>query len=183
MVSVDQVISLLNLRPLPVEGGFYAETYRAAETIPAAALPARYGSDRPHGTAIYYFLTPELCSRLHRLRTDEVWHFYLGDPVELLQLLPDGTGQIVRVGTDLPAGQRPQVVVPRNAWMGARLQPGGAFALLGTTMAPGFDPADFELGEREVLLQAYPGFVEWVTALTPAGPATRSFTAPAVGVS
>lgn len=149
-----------------MEGGFYAETYRAAETIPAAALSARYGGDRPHSTAIYYLLTPETCSVLHRLWTDEVWHFYLGDPVELLLLRPEGTGQIVPVGTDLPIGERPQVVVPRGAWMGARLQPGGRFALLGTTMAPGFDPADFEVGEREVLQRAYPDFTEWIVALT-----------------
>jgi predicted cupin superfamily sugar epimerase len=166
VITSDQVISLLNLRPLPVEGGLYAEMYRAAEDIPATALPARYGGDRPHSTAIYYMLTPKTCSRLHRLRTDEVWHFYLGEPVELLLLLPDGTGQIMLIGTDLPAGQRPQVVVPHGVWMGARLQSGGRFALLGTTMAPGFDPADFEVGEREPLLRAYPGFAEWITALT-----------------
>jgi len=165
-ITAEQVIALLNLRPLPVEGGLYAETYRAAEAIPATALPARYGGGRPHGTAIYYMLTPETCSRLHRLRTDEVWHFYLGDPVDLLMLLPQGGGQIVRIGTDLPAGQRPQVVVPHGVWMGARLQPEGCFALLGTTMAPGFGPADFELGERAALLPAYPQFAEWITALT-----------------
>lgn len=166
MITVDQAKTLLDLRPLPVEGGFYTETYRAAETIPAEALPARYGGARSPGTAIYYLLTPESSSRLHRLRTDEVWHFYLGDPVELLQLLPDGTGQVVVIGADLPAGQRPQVVVPSGVWMGARLRAGGELALLGTTMAPGFDPTDIEAGEREALLRDYPEFAERIVALT-----------------
>ena len=166
MVTCDQIVQLLNLRPLSVEGGLYVETYRAAETFPAAALPARYGEERPHGTAIYYLLTPETCSRLHRLQTDEVWHFYLGDPVELLQLEPDGTGKVVVIGTDLPAGQRPQVVVPRGVWLGARLRAGGRLALMGPTMTPGFAPADFELGEREALRRAYPEFAAWIEALT-----------------
>jgi len=167
MLTVEQIKELLNLRPLPVEGGFFAETYRAAEELPATALPARYGAGRPHGTAIYYLLTPDSRSTLHRLRTDEVWHFYLGDAVELLQLLPDGTGQVVPVGTDLAAGQRPQVVVPRGVWMGARLAAGGRFALLGTTMAPAFDPADFEAGARDTLLVDYPAWREMIVALTP----------------
>src|SRR5512136_1095128 len=132
VVTVEQIVELLKLRPLPIEGGFFAETYRAAETIPAAALPTRYGGDRPHSTAIYFFLTPETCSTLHRLQTDEVWHLYLGDTVEMVQLWPDGTGHVVLIGTDLPAGERPQVVVPHGVWMGARLRPGGQFALLGT---------------------------------------------------
>jgi len=166
MVTIQQIVQLLGLRPLPIEGGFFAETYRAAEQIPAVALPARYGGARPCGTAIYYLLTPESCSRLHRLLTDETWHFYLGDPVELLQLQPDGTGEVVPLGMDLPAGQRPQRTVPRGVWMGARLRPGGQLALLGTTMAPGFIPADFEAGEREALLRAYPAFAEWIVALT-----------------
>jgi predicted cupin superfamily sugar epimerase len=165
-MDADQIQALLHLQPLSVEGGFFTESYRSAETIPAEALPGRYGGPRPHSTAIYFLLTPDTCSRLHRLRTDEVWHFYLGDPVELLQLAPAGSGQVVLIGADLEAGQRPQVVVPRGTWMGARLQPGGRFALLGTTMAPGFDPADFEAGEREALLQSYPEFSSLIVALT-----------------
>ena len=169
MITIEQIKALLDLRRLSIEGGFFVESYRSAETIPGQALPERYGGARSHSTAIYFLLTPDTCSALHRLRTDEVWHFYLGDPVELLQLAPDGSGQIVLIGTDLPAGQRPQVVVRRGLWMGARLRPGGHLALLGTTMAPGFDPADFEVGEREALLAAYPGFRKMVLALTEAG--------------
>lgn len=165
-MTVEQLMTLLGLRPLAAEGGYYAETYRAAETIPAQALPGRYGGSRSHGTAIYYFLTPDTCSRLHRLLSDEVWHFYLGDAVEMLLLGPAGAGRVVGLGSDLAAGQRPQVVVPRGTWMGAHLAAGGRFALLGTTMAPGFDPADFEAGKREKLLAAYPAFRERILALT-----------------
>src|SRR5207245_2095434 len=107
--------------------------------LPAASLPARYGTDRWAGTAIYYLLTPDTFSALHRLPTDEVYHFYLGDPVEMLQLWPDGSGRVGTLGQDVRAGQLLQVIVPRGVWQGSRLRPGGAFALLGTTMAPGFD--------------------------------------------
>ncbi len=165
-MTAEQIIALLGLQPLPVEGGYYAESYRAAETIPAEALPGRYRGPRAHGTAIYYLLTPDTCSHLHRLPTDEVWHFYLGDAVELLQLGPAGAGRVVLLGPDLASGQRPQVMVPRGTWMGARLAAGGRLALLGTTMAPGFDPADFEAGRREELLGEYPAFREDILALT-----------------
>jgi uncharacterized protein len=117
-------------------------------------------------TAIYYLLTPETFSALHRLRSDEVFHFYLGDPVEMLQLLPGGEGRLHVLGTDLAAGMRPQVVVPRDVWQGARLLPGGSLALLGTTVAPGFDPADCESGKRDALVAAYPDFRERIVALT-----------------
>jgi predicted cupin superfamily sugar epimerase len=129
-------------------------------------LPGRYGGPRPCATAIYFLLTPEAHSAVHRLQTDEVWHFYLGDTVEMLLLAADGSGRAVLLGPDLSAGQRPQVVVPRGVWMGARLSPGGRFALLGTTMAPGFDAADFEAGNRAALLAAYPAFREMILALT-----------------
>jgi hypothetical protein len=166
VVTVEEIMELLHLRPLPAEGGYYAESYRAVENVPAAGLPERYGGPRAHGTAIYYLLVPGECSRLHRLRTDEVWHFYLGDPVEMLQLGPAGAGQMLQIGADLAAGQRPQVVVPRGTWMGARLAAGGRCALLGTTMAPGFDATDFEAGRRQELLAAYPAFREAILALT-----------------
>jgi len=148
MITVEQVKSVLNLQPHPAEGGYFVETYRSAEVIPRAALPDRYGGGRCYGTAIYYLLTPDTISALHRLQSDEVFHFYLGDPVEMLQLWPDGTGRIILLGTDLAGGMQPQAVVPRGVWQGARLRPGGAFALLGTTMAPGFEYADYEAGRK-----------------------------------
>ncbi len=167
MDRAERIKALLNLRPHPAEGGFFAETYRSDERLAGEALPTRYGGARAFGTAIYYLLTPETFSTMHRLASDEVFHFYLGDPVEMLHLFPDGTGRIVTLGPDLEAGMRPQAIVPRGAWQGARLVPGGRFALLGTTVAPGFDFADYEAGPREALLRTYPAFRDCIVALTP----------------
>jgi len=165
MLTADQVRAALDLKPLPHEGGYYRETYRSAESVRADALPPRYGRDKALGTAIYYFLTPDTFSALHRLPTDEVYHFYLGSPVTLLQLSPAG-GSVVTLGPDILAGQQLQVVVPRGVWQGSCLQAGGAWALLGTTMAPGFDFSDFEAGDRAELSAAYPEFAERIRQLT-----------------
>jgi hypothetical protein len=103
---------------------------------------------------------------MHRLKGDEVYHFYLGDPAEMLILKPDGTSKTLLMGQDIVSGMRLQHVVPGGAWQGSRLVPGGKFALLGTTMAPGFDPADFELGSRGELTARYPAYAELIAALT-----------------
>lgn len=166
MTAAADLIALLNLKPLPREGGYFRETYRSAERIPSAALPPRYGTDKSVKTAIYYLLTPETFSALHRLPTDEVFHYYLGDPVHMLQLWPDGSGRIETLGSDVFGGQQPQIVVPRGVWQGSRLVPGGAFALLGTTMAPGFDFTDYEAGEREQLSIHYPAHTDLIRQLT-----------------
>lgn len=166
MISVEQLKALLHLKPLPIEGGYFAETYRSPETIPQEALPPRYSGARSVGTGIYYLLTPDTFSALHRLRSDEVYHFYLGDPVEMCQLWPDGSGKTVLLGPDLLQGMQFQTVVPQGVWQGSRLSPGGRFALLGTTMAPGYDQADFEAGQRESLIQVYPRFKDVILALT-----------------
>jgi predicted cupin superfamily sugar epimerase len=162
------LIEALGLQPLPGEGGWFRETWMAAEQLPASALPPRYARAKPAGSAIYYMITgePDGFSALHRLPTDEVYHFYLGDPVEQLLLFEDGRAERVVLGPDLAAGQRVQHVVPRGAWQGSRLVPGGRVALLGTTMAPGFDPHDFERGTRTALLSKYPAEAALITALT-----------------
>src|SRR3954469_13233916 len=110
-MTADDVIRLLDLRPHPVEGGFFRETYRAADILPAAALP-RHMAARAVSTAIYYLLKPGHVSELHVLPGEEVFHFYLGSPVRVLQLWPDGTGSEVTLGPALAAGQVPQLVVP-----------------------------------------------------------------------
>jgi hypothetical protein len=165
-LTADELRRLLKLEPLPGEGGFFAETYRARESLPAGVLGAGPPGPRSLATAIYYLLTPESLSALHRLRSDEIFHFYLGDPVEMLQLMPDGSGRTLRLGSDLATGCRPQVLVPKGVWQGSRLARGGTFALLGTTVSPGFDRADYEPGAREALLAAYPAFREPIVALT-----------------
>jgi len=166
MVRTDQIIALLNLTPHPEEGGYFVETYRSSETIPEKALPSRYEGIRSFGTAIYYLLTPETFSAMHRLRSDEIFHFYFGDPVEMLQLMPDGSGKVFTVGVDILHGMEPQVVVPRGVWQGARLLEGGRFALLGTTVSPGFEFADYESGRRDELVRSYPKLRDLILALT-----------------
>jgi predicted cupin superfamily sugar epimerase len=142
------------------------ETYRCNEKIPVQGLPSRYGFEKSFGTAIYYLLTPEIFSAFHRLPTDEIFHFYLGDPVTMLQLHPGGTHEIITLGTDLFAGQSPQVVVPRGTWQGSFLNEGGEFALLGATVSPGFDFSDYESGERGRLQEEYPSQKELIERLT-----------------
>lgn len=166
-MDIERLKTLLRLAPLPVEGGYFVQTYKSAETIPRHALPDRYTGGRSFGSGIYYLLTPEACSALHRLKSDEIYHFYLGDPVELLQLDADGAGRIVTLGPDLFGGMQLQTVVPRGVWQGARLRSGGLYALLGTTMAPAYEQDDFEIGRREDLLSRYPRFRDHILALTP----------------
>lgn len=167
--SINEIIRLFNLKPLPAEGGLFAQTYVSDEIIPPEGLPIRYGGvSKPFGTAIFYFLTsdPDSFSALHRLPTDEIYHFYLGDPVEMLLLYPDGSSRRVILGQDIMAGQSIQWIVPRGIWQGSRLLPGGEYALLGTTMAPGFTPEDYEEGERNLLLVQYPREVDLILRLT-----------------
>jgi predicted cupin superfamily sugar epimerase len=168
MPTAREIIDALRLQPHPIEGGFFRETYRSAGAIPAEALPEGYGSTtgRSFGTAIYYLLTPQTFSELHRLPTEEVFHLYLGGPLRMLQLLPDGQGRELVIGADILAGQQPQVVVPPAVWQGSRLEPGVEFALLGATMAPGFDYADYEQGRRSDLMARYPQYAEAIRELT-----------------
>jgi predicted cupin superfamily sugar epimerase len=166
MLTADKIIALLNLKPHPEEGGYFVETYRSSETISEKTLPSRYKGVRSFGTAIYYLLTPETFSAMHRLQSDEIFHFYLGDPVEMLQLWPDGSGRILILGTDITNGMKPQAVIPKGVWQGARLFKDGKFALLGTTVSPGFDFADYVFGHREELVKSYPKFRELIIALT-----------------
>lgn len=165
-LSAEDVIRALGLVPLEIEGGFFRETWRAEQTLHPEALPPGYGGPRAHSTAIYYLLTHETFSEMHRVRSDEVFHFYLGDPVELLVLPERAEGDIVTLGADLAAGHRPQVVVPALTWQGSRLAEGGAWALLGTTVAPGFDYADYERGERERLAGRWPRWADRIAELT-----------------
>jgi predicted cupin superfamily sugar epimerase len=167
-MTADDVIRLLNLQPHPVEGGFFRETYRSSATLPASALPA-HGAERNVSTAIYYLLKPGHVSELHVLPGDEVFHFYLGGPVRMLQLRPDGSGGEVLLGADIAAGQVPQLVVPGGVWQGTRLVGESGFALLGCTVAPGFDYADYKSASRAELVKKWLVFEEQIKMLTPRG--------------
>jgi predicted cupin superfamily sugar epimerase len=165
MLTAEEIRKKLKLQPHP-EGGYFIETYRSTHKLPKKALTGGYPGDRAVSTAIYYLLTPKTFSAVHRLRGDEVFHFYGGDAVDLLQLYPDGTGKVSVLGSNLAAGMRPQLVVPGGVWQGMRLLRGGKYALMGTTVAPGFDFKDFELGHREELVEEYPQFAEMIRHLT-----------------
>jgi len=167
-MTAEDVISLLALQPHPVEGGFFRETYRSTGILPQSVLPAHNGP-RSISTAIYYLLKPGHVSELHVLPGDEVFHFYLGSPVRMLQLWPDGGGKEVLLGSDITVGQVPQLVVPAGVWQGTRLLGNEGFALLGCTVAPGFDYADYRSGTRAELTAKWPGCAEEIARLTPRG--------------
>jgi len=166
MTTAEQIIKFFGMKPLPGEGGYYVETYRAKEKIPKASLPRRYAGERNFGTAILYLLTPDTFSALHRVISDEIFHFYLGEPVTMLQLHPDGSSEVFTLGQDIMNGQHVQVTVPAGSWQGCLLNEGGRFALMGTTIAPGFEFRDFESGRREELLKWYPNQGDLIIKLT-----------------
>lgn len=166
MLSAEQICHQLRLHPHPAEGGYFVETYRSEHLLAPEALPDGYPDVRAVSTAIYYLLTADSFSSMHRLRGDEIFHFYLGDPVELLQIKADGVGEVVILGQDIVAGMKLQHVVLGGTWQGSRLKTGGKYALLGTTVAPGFDYQDFEIGERDELVTEYPQWAEMIQQLT-----------------
>ncbi|MEZ4326167.1 MAG: cupin domain-containing protein [Polyangiales bacterium] len=165
---VRELIARLELRPHP-EGGYFRETYRDGQEL---TVQRRGGTvTRSASTAIYYLLEQGDMSALHRIASDEVWHHYAGGPLTVHVLHPpEGDRgprhEALRLGMDLAAGERPQAVVPKGAWFGARLEGPEAFALVGCTVAPGFDFADFEMGEREALRDAFPEHAALVQTLT-----------------
>ncbi len=165
-MNAEELKRQLGLEPLPIEGGYYTQTYRSDIALPESALPERFAGARWISTAIYFLLTPDTLSSMHRLAGDEVYHFYLGDPVELLVLAPEGRGEVLRLGHDLEAGMCVQAVVPGGCWQGSHLVEGGELALLGTTMAPGFEWQDFEAGDGGALGVQYPDFRDRILRLT-----------------
>jgi predicted cupin superfamily sugar epimerase len=155
MTTAKEIIDILGLKPHPT-CGFVAETYRSRQKISQQALPAAYEGSRPFGSVLYFLVTPEAQIRLHRIRSDQMYHHYLGGPLEVLLLFQDGTGEIAVIGPDLTAGLRPQLFIPGGTFHISRLRPGSAFALLGTTEWPGFESPDLELGDPDKLMADYP---------------------------
>ena len=165
-MTAEQIIKRFKMQPLRQEGGFFIETYRAAEVLKKGILPADVSGDRNLSSVILYLLTAKTVSLMHRLKYDEMFHFYLGNPVTMLQLHPDGSSEIVTLGHDILSEQKVQVLVPKGTWQGAFIQPGGKFSLMGCSVAPAFDAADFEIGDRETLLVKYPDMRELILHLT-----------------
>lgn len=152
-MDIKDIIEYLKLIPLPEEGGLFRETYRSNIFVTADfdGRPVK----RTAGTCIYYLVTPDDFSALHKVRGEEIFHFYLGDPVEMIQLYPEGTKKII-IGNDLLNGEVPQVIVPPGVWQGTRLREGGKFALLGCTVSPGFEYEDFFISGKDQLIKEFP---------------------------
>ena len=164
-MNAQDLINFFKLVPLPHEGGYYRETYRSQEVV-----ADKNSSNKPlksFSSAIYYCLTPNTFSHLHRLPTEEIYHFYYGDPVELFLLIdhPVPRFEVHILGNDFANGQVPQLVVPANVWQGSRLINQGEIALMGTTMAPGFDFTDLELANYETLKKLLPEADDWLKTL------------------
>lgn len=153
MHDAEYWIRHLELEPHP-EGGFYRETYKASETIAGGHLPGRFNGDRIFGSAIYFLIDEQDFSAFHRLAADEIWHFYTGSPLRLWMIDPGGALSTVQLGPNPAAGQVFHAVVGAGCWFAASVEAG--YALVGCTMAPGFDYADFELAQRGELIARYP---------------------------
>ena len=162
VVTETAIIQHFNLTPHP-EGGYYRETYRSAENI----LPAHIQGSRSVSTAIYFLLPQGAKSHLHRIASDEMWHFYLGGPMTLVLLHPGGQVETILLGPDILGGQVVQAMVPGGVWFGGIPTLATDYAFVGCTVAPGFDFADFELGDRQTLLTQYPQAQAWIEQLTP----------------
>ncbi|HEY9049045.1 MAG TPA: cupin domain-containing protein [Ohtaekwangia sp.] len=157
-------IDHLQLLPHP-EGGFYKETYRAAELISAAGLPTRFTAPRNFSTAIYFLLRSHDRSVFHRIKSDELWHYHAGASLTIY-ILKDGGLKTFVLGADLEKGESLQVVVPANCWFGAKVNEENSYTLSGCTVAPGFDFADFELADRNTLLKTFPACSNIIELLT-----------------
>lgn len=164
-MTADDIIAKLDLIPLPEEGGFYRETHRSNILIPKNSMEG-ISSDRSTSTLIYYLVTPEEFSGLHRVKTaDEIFHFYLGDPVEMLQITESGEAKKVVMGQNIPE-QQLQTVVEKSVWQGTRLVEGGEWALLGCSVAPGFEFDDFEIRTQKEFFEMFPQHKEKLKAYT-----------------
>lgn len=170
IMTAEDVIRLLQLQPLPEEGGYFRSTW-IGPIGPHRVSDGRT-EDRAQGSAIYALFTEQHFSALHQLASDELWHFYAGDPLELLLLYPDGNVQSAVLGSDLLRGQRPQLLVPADVWQGARPRICASqthihgWTLVGCTLSPSFKWEEFRLGDRQYLLDRYPSAYEAILALT-----------------
>ena len=166
-MTADEVKRILGLVKHPREGGWYVRTWESEELVAASCFEdGRYDGSRRTSTAIYYLLEPGTFSEMHVLKSDEIFHHYLGGAVEMLQLFDDGRSERVVIGQDLEAGERPQHVVRTGVWQGSRLLKAEGWALLGCTVSPGFEFEDYLDASAEELVARWPGEAEMIRALT-----------------
>jgi predicted cupin superfamily sugar epimerase len=164
-MTPEFIINRLNLKPLEPEGGFFCETYRSDEVIENSCLNNKYGKEKYLKTAIYYLITEDTKSALHRLKSDEIFHFYSGDPVLMFLIYPGGRTEKKILGNRIDKGETPQILVPAKTWQGCILMEGGKYALMGTTMAPGFDFSDYQEPDPEKLINDFPEEKEIINKL------------------
>jgi predicted cupin superfamily sugar epimerase len=167
-MTAEQIIKKLKMNPLPKEGGYFVVTHHSDEQLTAEALPDRYQNVRSISGAIYYLVTTDNISALHKLCSDEIYYYHYGDPLEMLFLGPDGQSERKILGMELESGQKPQHLAPRNWWQGSRPLPGQphGFSLLSTSMAPAYDESDVVFGDRKTLISQFPDFTPLITSLT-----------------
>jgi uncharacterized protein len=149
-----------------IEGGWYCEAYRTALTFTKEQLPAAFGSERNACTHIYFLLEKKGYSAFHCIKSDELWHFYAGDPLTIYEI--DGQGKIKErlLGNDIEKGQSLFCVIKGGHWFGSRVAEGGEYGLAGCTVAPGFDFTDFEMADKDVLTKRYPQYAELIDQMT-----------------
>jgi len=164
-MSVQLLIDKLELLPHP-EGGYFKETYRSQGEIPEASLSSDFEGNRNYATGIYYLLESGDYSALHKIKQDEMWHFYQGDAIELVTITEEGELNVVLIGSDIANNEQPQYVVPKNVWFAASVSKPNSYALAGCTVSPGFDFRDFELGSYEQLVDLFPQHEAYIKKFT-----------------
>lgn len=155
MTKTEQLIKQYDLKPHP-EGGWYKQTYKSTGIIRAIALPQGFGGDRVFSTAIYFLLEKGDFSAFHRIKSDECWHFYAGDPLHVFVIDHNGGLQIITLGNNIDKGETFQFVVPANCWFASRPATGSEYCLVGCTVAPGFEFEDLEMADAKSLAALYP---------------------------
>ncbi len=164
-MTAQNIINKLELQEHP-EGGYFKETYRSPGVIPNNVLSTNFKGDRNESTAIYFLLTSEKFSAFHKINQDEAWHFYKGAPLKLHIISKEGNYSFIMIGNDLENGEVPQYIVKGGDWFAAEVLQKDAYTLVGCTVAPGFDFADFVLPKREEMINLFPTHKEIITKLT-----------------
>lgn len=162
---IEEIIKKLDLKPHP-EGGYFKETYRSKGEISQECLHSNYNGKRNYSTCIYFLLTSDMFSAFHKIKQDEIWHFYKGSPIDLHTISETGTHSEFTIGSDIDKGQTPQLIVPANHWFAARVLNENDYALVGCTVSPGFNFDDFELAGRHDLISKFPQHQQIITKLT-----------------
>lgn len=165
MKKLEELINQLGLEPHP-EGGYFKETYRSTGSISKDSLANEFDGNRNYSTCIYFLLTSEMFSAFHKIKQDEIWHFYQGSPILLHTISENGNHEEHVIGSDLGQNQEPQLVVPANHWFAAKVVDPNSYALVGCTVAPGFDFQDFTLANRADLIDRFPTHAKLITAFT-----------------